>query len=109
MKRLIVILCVVGFAAALPMSHSALAAKKAPAAKVRICHVNSANDVVVFNETYSAMLGRVTEVSENAVNAHLAHGDSEVFFPLSEEVRTWIEEVYEISVPNADCYFTILN
>ena len=105
MKRLLIMLCVVAFLVALPMSHSAFAGKKA---KVAICHVNSANDAI---EGVGATLvfGKVIEVSENAVAAKEAKGDSAVFYPLTEELRDLLEELLGISLPNADCYFVVLD
>ena len=109
MKRLIVVLCVVGFIVALPMSHLAFAGKpEEKPAKVEICHVNSANDVVVLGTVVIAY-GRVIEVSENAVAAHEAHGDmaSPGFFYMSEEARENIEEIFGVSLPNANCGFVV--
>ena len=107
MKRLIVVLCVVGFIVALPMSHLAFAGK-GPAPKVEICHVNSANDVVVLG-TLVIAYGRVIEVSENAVAAHEAHGDmaSPGFFYMSEEARENNDEIFGVSLPNANCGFVV--
>ena len=109
MKRLLIMLCIVAFLAALPLSHIAMAA---PKGKVLICHLNAANDTVRdgFNPG-TWYLGRMIEVAESAVEAHLAHGDM-VFggqYPkvLSEEDRALIEEVYGVSVPNANCYFYV--
>ena len=105
MKRLLFVLCVAGFLAALPLSHVATAAK--PETKVAICHVNSANDVLDLDGLV-VTFGRVIEVSENAVAAHVAqHGDSESYLPLDEETRDWYEAEYGISLPNANCYFGV--
>jgi hypothetical protein len=96
MKRLTVLLCLVGFIVALPLSHSAMAAKKkkgAPPAKVEICHVTDST-LWPHSAGYMAVVGRVISVSKNAVDAHLAHGDflvdldnSRFFFPLDDYVR----------------------
>jgi hypothetical protein len=104
MKRLCVMLCVAGMLAAIPLCGVASAAKKAPA-KVQICHVNSANDVVYFDDGTMMVFGRVIEVSENAVDAHLAHGDSLVFIPMNEELREAFEELFGIYLRNADAFF----
>ena len=85
MRRLLVVLCVVGFVVALPMSHLAFAARGG-APKVEICHITpnyapseafpflSPNNVVV------ALYGHVIEVSENAADAHYGHGDPTAVF-----------------------------
>ncbi len=101
MKRLLIMLCLVAFLVALPMSHSAFAKKPA---KVEICHVNSANDILDLG-TVVITFGKVIEVSENAVEAHLAHGDSTTFFPMDEDLRDAFEDFFKISLPNANCYF----
>ena len=109
MKRLIVVLCVAGLLAALSMSHLAMAAKpEEKPAKVAICHVNSANDVLVDLWGGVAAFGRVIEVPENAVAAHEAHGDSTDFVEISEEFRDLTEEFFGISLPNANCTFLVL-
>lgn len=74
MKRLIVVLCVAGLLAALPMSHLAFAGKpEGKPVKVDICHVT--DSVVVNAAGVSLVVGHVINVSENAVDAHVAHGD----------------------------------
>jgi len=78
----------------------------APAAEVDVCHVNSANDVLVIG-TFVGGFGRVISVSEEAVPAHLAHGDRVDFFDLSVGLRNNIEMRFGISVPNANCHYVI--
>ena len=100
MKRLIIVLCVVAFLVTLPMSHLASAneMEKSP-----ICHLNSANDVIG-----PIAFGTVIIVSDKSyIVAHEAHGDSQTFRVLSEQMRDVIEEMFGISLPNADCYFNI--
>ena len=103
MKRLLVVLCVVGFIFALPLSQSVLAK---PNTKVAICHVNSANEILDLGDVV-VVFGRVIEVSENAVEAHEAHGDSTAFEPLSLEERHWFEEGFGLDLGNADCYVVL--
>jgi hypothetical protein len=74
MKRLIVVLCVAAFIIALPMSHSAMAKRDLIIKKVLICHATDSFDILA-NE-WTQIVGHVIEVSENAVDAHLAHGDA---------------------------------
>jgi|GEM_PF-5209647 len=113
MKRLLILLCVAGLLAALPMSHLALAGKpEEKPAKVVICHLNGANPTV-NDGTHPGTwyFGRRIEVAESAVEAHLAHGDA-VFggdYPrdLTKAKRAAIEAVYGVSLPNANCYFFV--
>jgi len=98
MKRLLVLLFVVAFLVAIPLTHFA-----GKAAKVDVCHVNSANDQGAWGYAF----GNVISVSEKAVPAHLAHGDSTDFFSLDEAQREWFEEKFDITLPNADCFFTV--
>lgn len=110
MKRLLTILCVVAFLAALPLSHVAWAA---PKAKVEICHVNSANDVLDLGGGLVVAFGRLIEVAEPAVPAHVAHGDndnSDPLYPvflLDEASRDEFEAIFGISLPNANCLFQV--
>ena len=71
MKRLIIVVCVVGLLAALPMSHLA-AAGKGPAAKVWICHITGVGEKGGGTPIF---VGHYISVSENAEAAHCAHGD----------------------------------
>lgn len=73
MKRLLVVLSVVGLLAALSFSHVAFAGK-GPAPKVDICHATDSFDVP--QNGFTLIVGHVINVSENAKAAHLAHGDS---------------------------------
>lgn len=100
MKRLLIVLGVVAFLGVLPLSHLVMACECCEG-KVALCHVNSAND------TYdSVVFGRVIEVDENAVSAHLEeHGDSLCYFTLTEEEREALELEFDIRLPNANCYF----
>jgi len=71
-------------------------------AKVQICHVNSANDVEGLSPF---VFGRVIEVSQNAVKAHMKHGDSMNYEVLTEAMRDSMEIFFGIALPNANCYF----
>jgi len=83
MKRTVALALAVGFLAVVAFSHSVFAGKppdKPPEkpAKVLICHI--AEKVVEIDEETGEEIEVVTrahviEVSENAVEAHLAHGD----------------------------------
>lgn len=104
MKRLLVMLGVVAFLAALPLSHLAWAEEPC---LVPICHVNSANDVFSFDDTL-LVFGRVIEIDENAVQAHLdEHGDSLFYETLTEEEREALELELGITLPNANCFFCV--
>jgi len=103
MKRGLVMLCVVGIIAAIPLCTVATAAKKET--KVAICHVNSANDVVDLGGGVALVFGKIIEVPEAAVEAHLAHGDSREFIPLTEDLRDELEGFFGICLRHADAYF----
>jgi len=104
MKRLIVVLLVAAFIIALPMSHSASAAKKA---KVDICHAT--DSFVVPSNGVTLIVGHVINVSESAVDAHLAHGDSLVINDIDDGPviygLTWrqVAENVGLSTAGANC------
>ena len=106
MKRLLVILCVVGFVVALPMSHLAFAAK---ADKVDICHVTDSLDGLGPDGNVTLIVGHVINVSGNAVDAHVAHGDSLVINDIDDGPvifgLTWrqVAENNGLSTAGADC------
>jgi hypothetical protein len=108
MKRLIAVLCVVAFVVALPLSHVAAAGKgKGPAPKVDICHATDAFDVP--QNEFTVIVGHVITVSENAVDAHLAHGDSLVINDIEDDSGifglTWrqVAENVGLSTAGANC------
>ena len=105
MKRFLVLLAMVAMLLAAPMAH--LASAKPIKKKVDICHVNSANDIILVPKRGLVAFGKVISVSENAVPAHVAHGDSAVFFslPLDEELRDLAKF---LGIKNADCFFVKL-
>jgi hypothetical protein len=75
MQRLLILLCVVLFLAALPMSHLAFAGKpEEKPAKVKVCHVTGQTP---YEDARGNLRqpGHVIEVSENAFCAHIRHGD----------------------------------
>ncbi len=103
MKRLIVVLCVVGFLAALPLSH---VAAKGPAPKVDICHVT--DSAVVNAAGVSVVVGHVITVSENSKDAHVAHGDILVINDIDSPSGlgpTWrfIADLFEVNTAGANC------
>ena len=105
MKRLIILVCVVALLVALPMSHMAFAAKKV---KVDICHVT--DSVVVNLAGVSLVVGHVINVSENAVAAHLAHGDILAINDIDSAGpfnpnQTWrdIADIWGLSTAGANC------
>ncbi len=71
MKRLLCLAVVAAFVAGLSLSHMAMGARKAP--KVDICHVTASTRL---DEGGTLYIGHVVNVSDNAVHAHLQHGDS---------------------------------
>ena len=76
MKRFVVLLVVVGFLAALPLSHLAFARQH----KVTICHITDQEETVdpVLGPGV-IVTGHEITISENALDAHLAHGDLLVY------------------------------
>jgi len=66
MKRLVILFVVVAFVAAIPLTHSLMAAKEA---KVWICHVTS------YDEVADMHYGHLLEISEKSWPAHQAHDD----------------------------------
>jgi hypothetical protein len=104
MKRAIVMLCVAALLVGFSLSHEVLAGK-GPAEKVAICHVtDSAPDGP--GKTY--VVGHVIMVSENAREAHLAHGDVENFFEYSEANAPFLESL-GLNVSGVDCMALIID
>jgi len=99
MKRLLVLLFVVAFLVAIPLTH--FAGKNA---KVEICHLNSANDILDVG-FFAFYYGKVISVSVNAVPALEAHGDSRHFAPFPDWLRDLMVEWWGMDLPNADCVF----
>jgi hypothetical protein len=151
MRRFVLLLGLLALVVALPATHTVFA----KATKVDVCHVNSANQPGLYNYSYlyrydydegysyawyeyhydyhlTYHLGQVIQVSESAVDAHVAHGDSIEFFALTESAVDYItsledwNEFYEYTyegsyytytyqrvrdntnavVKNADCYWS---
>src|SRR5262245_9118266 len=81
MRRFVVAVVVIGFGAAVPLSHLTLAAPGGNSNKVAICHIPDDPVIVdpdgVPGTGDEVVTGHVIEVSGNgnAVDAHLAHGD----------------------------------
>jgi len=73
MKRMLIVLCIVGLLVAIPLSHSTFAAKGGNAPpRVPICHVTAS---AVRDVGSTIVIGRVISVPENVRNIHVAHGD----------------------------------
>ena len=81
----------------------ATAAKKV---KVDICHIIAANDVIPFF-ALTLYFGKEKSVSENALDAHEAHGDSTVFFG-GDGAATAINLFREAGfhLPAANCFIS---
>jgi hypothetical protein len=112
MKRLVIILCVVGFVTALMLSHSATAKPAGDSGKpekVSICHIIAANDVIPFGSgpvpTVLLSFGKEISVAPDAVPAHEAHGDSTTFIG-GETAAGQIAAFRDAgaNLPAADCY-----
>lgn len=106
MKRLIVVLCVAGLFAALPLSHL-VAARPAP--KVEICHIIAANDVIPFGPAPVMLyFGKEISVAADAVDAHIDHGDSVSFWGgnvAAGPIATFKAAGFKL--PAADCYYGV--
>ncbi len=75
MRRLLAALAILGFLAALPLMHAALAA---PMDKVLVCHIDEVDftvDPTTGDITVNSFTAHVIDVNGNAVSAHEGHGD----------------------------------
>ncbi len=102
-------LCVVGFLVALPMSHLAFAGK-GPAPKVEICHITpnyTPSECFMFFNEVVASYGHIISVSENAAQAHDAHGDPELVF-LTEDFAPFIPEFIDGFGNDSECVIFVL-
>ncbi len=102
MKHLVVVLCVVGFIVALPLSH---VAADGPAAKMDICHITPnyvPSAPFMFFQEVVAHYGDIIFVSENAAEAHYAHGDPELVF-LTETFAPFIPEFIDGFDNDSEC------
>lgn len=71
--------------------------------KVEVCHVIEANDVVHgFWGAVDLHFGKVISVSENAVDAHLAHDDDTVFSFGQGPIDQFISVGFHL--PAANCW-----
>ena len=94
---------------------SAMAGNKGPKVKevkevkVDVCHIIETNDMIPFGiEPVYLYFGKVINLSEDAVNAHLAHGDSIVFFGGNEALGP-IYQFRELGahLPATNCFYGI--
>ncbi|MHC4973342.1 MAG: hypothetical protein ACYTG3_13520 [Planctomycetota bacterium] len=119
MARFIVFAAVAALVIAFPVTHEALAGNDT---KVKICHVNSANKPGVYDRTYEYAnsngyystyqlirthhLGKVIEVDDSAVAAHLAHGDSTWWYELDGDyVPSWATSAYLTTLEDIEDYY----
>ncbi len=97
MKKLLVVSLALAFVLAMFIPQA-----MAGGVKVEICHIIAANDVIPFFAV-NLSFGKVISVSENAVAAHLAHGDSErPFFENTVAIEAFIAAGAHL--PAANCY-----
>jgi hypothetical protein len=84
MKRILVVLILVGIIVGLPMSLTFAGKGKGPAPKVDICHITpnygTSEPFTFFGNDVVANYGHIVSVSENAAEAHYAHGDPKPVF-----------------------------
>lgn len=106
MKRLLVLLAIVGLVVALPLSHVVFAKGDKSRAKVKICLVTE-NDVILFGGGM-VVFGKVF-VFKKAVPAYEAYEASTDFELMDEDLRYDLEERYGINLREADCNFIVYN
>lgn len=115
MKRLIIVICIVAFLVAIPLSGSLLAKGGNAAPKVKLCHVIAANDVIPFVAKFGPVdipgtlyFGKEISVAASAVDAHLAHGDSETYVaPDLAAVPIQTFKAAGWNLPATDCYYFV--
>ena len=111
MKKLLHVFLSLVFASAM-VGTEAMADNKAPKVKevkVDVCHIIEANDMIPFGiAPVYLYFGKVISLSEDAVNAHLAHGDSIVFFGGNKALGP-IYQFRELGahLPATNCYYGI--
>ena len=103
MKKLIFTFAVLALLSAAPGPVTA-STNDAAAAKSQVCHVTGQANDDLFG---FVLFGRVVEVNDNSVDAHLDHGDNLNFFDMDADLRAWAEAFYKISLPNANCYMYV--
>lgn len=102
MKKVLILLFVLIFGLALFVP-TAMAKKPA---KVDVCHLIEANDVVYgFYGVVDLYFGRVISVAESAVETHEEHGDSTSFFTNEDAIDTFRGVGFHL--PNANCYVAV--
>jgi hypothetical protein len=81
-KKLLYVFLVLAFASAM-VGAEAMVGNKTPKVKevkVAVCHIIEANDMIPFGTAPVYLyFGKVIKLPEDAVNTHLAHGDSTIF------------------------------
>ena len=108
MKRFLIFGLMAVVIAAIPLSHTL---KAGPPEKISICHLNDANDMIDLGFFGTLMFGRVINVSENAWQDHMEHGDSMYFLDASQIpgglmrlINHWFTE-HGITLINWNCVF----
>ena len=128
MRRLALLIALVALVVAIPATHTVFA----KAVKVDVCHLNSANQAAVisydyqydyvypaygydyhynYSYSYTYQMGMVISVDENAVDAHVAHGDSVYFNELTEYWANFFQNLddyytdYEYEYEDANYYY----
>jgi hypothetical protein len=107
MKRLLVLLAIVGLVVALPLSHVVFAKGDKSRAEVKICLVTE-NDVILFGGGM-VVFGNVSRVLKKTVPAYEAYEASTDFELMDEDLRYDLEERFGIVLREADCNFIVYN
>ena len=102
MKKLLQIGVAVIIASAMFVSQTTAAKND----KVDICHVISANDVILFLGVLNLHFGKVISISGNAVDAHLAHGDNTIFFQNETSIPAF--RAAGAHLPAANCWVAVV-
>ncbi|UCF16093.1 MAG: hypothetical protein JSW59_01260 [Phycisphaerales bacterium] len=94
MKRLIVVLCVVGFIVALPLLHLAMA--NPPQGRTWICHVTN---VEILKPGYVLKEGRLIYLPGEAEAVHMAHGDFYPYLAIDSHVGDYCKGYFKVAIP----------
>lgn len=99
MKKKLVFVMVLTMIAVLLFSGLAFAG----GGKTKVCHLNASNDVVYgFLGVVDLHFGKMINIPEAALDAHLAHGDSVTFSSGQGPIDTFRGVGYHL--PAADCW-----
>jgi len=109
MKKLLFVSLASAFVLAMfvPQTMAGEKVKAEEKVKVDVCHIIAANDVIQFGPV-ELYFGKMNSISENAVDAHLGHGDFTSFWG-GDVAAGPINAFREAGahLPAANCYFGV--